>query len=138
MTPHWRVSATRVLAVCAVLGSPRFADAQSPPAANPRPSPAADAEEANPFVGLELEPAQRAKILALTTGSRAAADAILARQRAGAPLSLEDRTALREIAERHNAAVDATLTPAQHASLIANVRRLNDRRPKRGEGGKQP
>ena len=68
---------------------------------------------------LGLSATQEASLRAITSATQGKQRAILARQVAGTPLSHADHEALAAIAQAHNAAVQAVLTPAQQARLDA-------------------
>jgi Spy/CpxP family protein refolding chaperone len=64
---------------------------------------------------LELTESQEAQVRALGATTEKARRTIFARYRQGQPLDSADRDHLRAIAERHNAAFLAILTPEQRA-----------------------
>jgi serine/threonine protein kinase HipA of HipAB toxin-antitoxin module len=98
------------------------ADAQAPAhVASPM---AASAERPNPFAGVALTETQRGSLRSLTTTTRDHQRAILARQRAGTPMSAADRAELTRLALEHNAALAAMLSDAQRARYLANMERL--------------
>ena len=76
------------------------------------------------FAGVSVEPAKREQAKALVAKSRAAFQAILARQTPGKVMSTEDRAALKQIGEEHNTAYRALLTEAQRQRLDANLAAL--------------
>jgi len=122
--------ATRRVAVCAVLA---FA---LPGALRAQQKAVAAAAAPIPFPDLGLTTAQRAKIASLTDATRAQQRAILARRAAGKPLTKADQEALAQVAQAHNAAYRAVLTPAQlmqleaHRTAVEAQQRARSRRPR--------
>jgi hypothetical protein len=79
----------------------------------------------NPFAGLDLTSAQRAQIKALTFRTRAAQRSILARQAKAKGPSKDDFAQLKQLADAHNAAIRALLTPIQQQRFAANLTELD-------------
>lgn len=79
----------------------------------------------NPFAGLDLATAQRTQIKALTLRTRTAQRAILARQAKSKGPSKDDFAQLKQLADAHNAAIRALLTPEQQQRFAANLAELD-------------
>jgi Spy/CpxP family protein refolding chaperone len=123
---------TRVQIVVAgvLLAAPALAGAQAAPAGIATAvRPLTTVAPVSPFDGIELTVEQRAKLRAIASVSRTEDGATSRRPHAAEPLAEAQRASLQRIAERHNAAVRAVLTPAQLARLDANLhaRREHDR-----------
>lgn len=92
----------------------------------------------NFFAGIQLSDAQQSQLATLTAATFAARDSILGAHASGAALSASEIAALRAIAQRHQAALLATLTADQRATLEANMRAWNAKRVEASAGGAHP